>query len=115
MSQTKKGDKTPEEELSEVKIANLTKKELRVAIIKMVKELGRRMDAQCKKLEVFNKKLENIKNNQTEMKNTVTEIKNTRRGLPWWRSGWEPACQCKRHGFEPWFGKIPHAAEQLSP
>ena len=50
MSQTKKGDKTPEEELSEVKIANLTKKELRVAIIKMVKELGRRMDAQCKKL-----------------------------------------------------------------
>ena len=36
-------------------------------------------------------------------------------GLPWWRSGWESACQCKGHGFEPWSGKIPHAAEQLGP
>ena len=25
------------------------------------------------------------------------------------------ACQCRRHGFEPWSGKIPHAAEPLSP
>ena len=22
-------------------------------------------------------------------------------GLPWWRSGWESACQCRGHGFEP--------------
>ena len=36
-------------------------------------------------------------------------------GLPWWRSGWESACQCRGHGFEPWSGKIPHAAEQLGP
>ena len=36
-------------------------------------------------------------------------------GLPWWRSGWESACQCRGHGFEPWSGKIPHAVEQLSP
>ena len=36
-------------------------------------------------------------------------------GLPWWRSGYESACQCRGHGFEPWSGKIPHAAEQLSP
>ena len=36
-------------------------------------------------------------------------------GLPWWRSGWESACQCRGHGFEPWSGKIPHAAEQPSP
>ena len=35
-------------------------------------------------------------------------------GLPWWRSGWESACQCRGHGFEPW-SKIPHAAEQLGP
>ena len=34
-------------------------------------------------------------------------------GLPCWRSGWESACQCREHGFEPWSGKIPHAAEQL--
>ena len=35
-------------------------------------------------------------------------------GLPWWRSGWESACQCRGHGFEPWSGKIPHAMEQQS-
>ena len=37
------------------------------------------------------------------------------RGLPWWHSGWESACQCRGHGFEPWSGRIPHAAEQLGP
>ena len=36
-------------------------------------------------------------------------------GLPWWRSGWESACQCSGHGFEPWSGRIPHAAERLGP
>ena len=36
-------------------------------------------------------------------------------GLPWWRSGWESACQRRGHGFEPWSGKIPRAAEQLGP
>ena len=35
--------------------------------------------------------------------------------FPWWRSGWESACQCRGHGFEPWSGKIPHAAERLGP
>ena len=42
-------------------------------------------------------------------------ISEKRRGLPWWRSGWESACQCRGHGFEPWPGKIPHAVEQLGP
>ena len=28
-------------------------------------------------------------------------------GLPWWLSGKESACQCSRHGFDPWVGKIP--------
>ena len=36
-------------------------------------------------------------------------------GLPWWRSGWESACQCRGYGFRPWSGRIPHAAEQLGP
>ena len=34
-------------------------------------------------------------------------------GLSWWRSGWESACWCGGHGFGPWSGRIPHAAEQL--
>ena len=36
-------------------------------------------------------------------------------GLPWWRSGWESACQCGGRGFGPWSGRIPHATERLSP
>ena len=36
-------------------------------------------------------------------------------GLPWWHNGWESACQCRGHGFEPWSGNIPHATEQLGP
>ena len=28
-------------------------------------------------------------------------------GLPWWLSGRESACQCRRHKFDPWVGKIP--------
>ena len=44
---------------------------------------------------------------------TRSTLKSSDGGLPWWRSGWESACQCRGHGFEPWSGKIPHAAEQL--
>ena len=35
-------------------------------------------------------------------------------GLLWWLSVKEAACQCRRHGFDPWSGKIPHAAEPQS-
>ena len=46
---------------------------------------------------------------------TIFSYKSWFTGLPWWRSGWESACQCKGHGFEPWSGKIPHATEHLGP
>ena len=46
---------------------------------------------------------------------SATLVQNPALGLPWWRSGWESACQCRGQGFEPWSGKIPHAAEQLGP
>ena len=62
MFHTNKQDKTPEEQLSHVEIGNSPKKEFRVMIIKTIKELGRRIDAQSKKSEVFKKELENIKN-----------------------------------------------------
>ena len=29
------------------------------------------------------------------------------RGLPWWLSGKESACQCSRHRFDSWIQKIP--------
>ena len=36
-------------------------------------------------------------------------------GLPWWFGGKESVCQCSRHRFNPWSGKIPHTMGQLSP
>ena len=35
------------------------------------------------------------------------------RGSPWWLIK-ESTCQCRRHGFYSWSGKIPDA-QQLSP
>ena len=35
--------------------------------------------------------------------------------LPWWSSGKESTCQCRRHGFDPWSRKVSYAAEQPSP
>ena len=39
--------------------------------------------------------------------------KNTR--FPWWLSDKEPTCQCRKHRFSSWSGKIPYGAEQLNP
>ena len=36
-------------------------------------------------------------------------------GLPWWLSGVESTCQCRRHQYDPWAERIPHAKEQLNP
>ena len=36
-------------------------------------------------------------------------------GLPWWLSGKESACQCRKQKFDPCSRKTPHTAEQLSP
>ena len=47
-------------------------------------------------------------NNNIHLKRKLEE-------LPWWRSGWESACQCREHRFEPWSRKFPPAAEQLGP
>ena len=54
-----------------MEISNLFNKEFMIMIVKMFKELRRRLDEESQKLEVFNTELENIKKNQTELKNTV--------------------------------------------
>ena len=43
------------------------------------------------------------------------EEREEERGRPWRLSGKESACRCRRQGFDPWSGKIPYAAGQLSP
>lgn len=64
MFQPKEHNKIPEE-LSEVKIGNLPKREFRVFCVFLIQS-KRRMDVQREKLEVFNGELKNIKNNQTD-------------------------------------------------
>ena len=63
MSQIKKQDKTPQEQLNEKKIGNLPEKELRVMIVKMIKNLRKRVEAWIEKIqEIFNKELVDLKN-----------------------------------------------------
>ena len=48
----------------------------------------------------------------------VLKVINTQKisaGLPRWLIGKEYTSQCRRHEFDPWSRKTPHAAEQLSP
>ena len=62
MSQTKEQDKTPKEQLSEVEVGNLLKKEFRVMTVNMIQDLGKRTETQTKK--ILNKKL--IKSRRSE-------------------------------------------------
>ena len=47
--QMKEQDKTPEKQLNEVEIGNLPEKEFRI-IVKMIQDLGKRMEARIKKM-----------------------------------------------------------------
>ena len=67
-------DKTPEKLLNEVETGNLPGKEFRIMIVKMIQDLGKRMEAEIKKMqEMFHKGLEELKNKHLE------ELKNKQR------------------------------------
>ena len=75
MYQMKEQDKTREKQLKEVEIGNLPEKEFRTMIVKMIQDLGKRMEAKIEKMqEMLNKDLEELKNKQTEMNNTINKI-----------------------------------------
>ena len=78
----KEKGKTPEEQLNEVDIGNLHKKEYREMIAKMIQDLGKSMETQIQKIQqMFNRDLEELKNKKTEVNNTITEMKNTLEGI----------------------------------
>ena len=63
MSQKKGQDKTPEKQLNEVKIGNLSEKEFRIIIVKMFQDLWKRTEAKIEKTqEMFTKDLQELKN-----------------------------------------------------
>ena len=82
MYQLKEQDKSSEKQLNEVEIGNVSEKELRIMTVKMIQDLGKRMEAKIEKMQqMFNKDLEKLKNKQTEMNNTIIEMKNTLEGI----------------------------------
>ena len=77
MLQMKEQGKNLQDQINEDQIGNLPEKEFRIMIVKMIQNLGNRME---KIQETFNKDLEELKSKQTMMNNT-TEIKNTLEGI----------------------------------
>ena len=68
-------DKTPEKQLKEVEIGKLSENEFRIVIVKMIQDLGKRMEAKIEKIqEMFTKDLEELQNKQTEMNDTQEGI-----------------------------------------
>ena len=61
MSQMKRQDKTPEKQLNEVEIGNLSEKEFRILIVKMIQAIRNRTE---RMQERFNKDPEELKNKQ---------------------------------------------------
>ena len=65
-----------------MEIGNLPEKEFRIMILKMIQDLGNRMEAKIEKMqemfkdleELKNKHLEELKNKQTEMNDTITKM-----------------------------------------
>ena len=55
----KEQDKTPEKQLNEVEIGNLSENEFRIMIVKMIQDLRKRMEAKIQKMqEMFSEDLE---------------------------------------------------------
>ena len=71
------GKNTPDQ-TNEEAIGSLSEKEFRVVIVKMIQNLGNRME---KIQETFNKDLEELKSKQTMMNTTRNEIKNSLEGI----------------------------------
>ena len=71
------GQNTPDL-TNEEEIGSLPEKEFRIMIVKMIQNLGNRID---KMQETFNKDLEELKRNQAMVKNTINDIKNTLDGI----------------------------------
>ena len=77
-TQMKEQIRNTEAQINEEEIGKLPEKELRIMIVKIIKNLENRME---KMQESINKDLEELKNKHTETNNTITEIKNTLEGI----------------------------------
>ncbi|XP_060160105.1 alpha-N-acetylgalactosaminide alpha-2,6-sialyltransferase 3 isoform X5 [Globicephala melas] len=80
--QMKEQDKNPSDLTNEEEIGSLPEKEFRIMIVRLIRNLGDRMDNRMDKLqESVNKDLEELKTKQATMNNTINEIKSTLDGI----------------------------------
>ena len=77
-TQTKEQARNTEVQINGEEIGKLPKKEFRIMIVKMIKNLENIME---KMQESINKDLEGLKNKHTETNNTITEIKYILEGI----------------------------------
>ena len=76
--QMKEQGKNPPDLTNEEEIGSLPEKEFRIMVVKMIQNLGNRME---KLQERFNKDLEELKRKQKVMNNTINETKNSLEGI----------------------------------
>ena len=69
--QMKEQGKNPPDLTNEEEVGSLPENEFRVMIVKIIQNLGNRME---KIQETFNKELEELKSKQTMMNNTINKI-----------------------------------------
>lgn len=75
-TQTREKGKTPENQLSEEEILSLQEKDFRLLMLKMMQDIGNKLEAKMDNLqETLTKEIQDIKLKQEEMQNTITEIK----------------------------------------
>ena len=74
----KEQGKNPPDQINEEEIGSLPEKEFRIMIVKMIQNLGKRME---KIQETFNKDLEVLKSKQTMMNNTINETNNSLKSI----------------------------------
>ena len=72
MQEMKEQGKNPPDQTNEEEISSLPEREFSIMIVKIIQNLGNRME---KIQETFNKDLEELKSKQTIMNNTINEIK----------------------------------------
>ena len=76
--QMKEQGKNPSEQTNEEEIGSLLEKKFREMTVKMIQNLGNRME---KIQEMFHKDLEELKSKETMMNCTINEIKNSLEGI----------------------------------
>ena len=74
----KEQTRNTEVQINEEEIGKIPEKEIKIMIVKIIKNFENRME---KIQESINKDLEELRNKHTETNNTVTRIKNTLKGI----------------------------------